>query len=265
MPSFRQIRAMGGLSGSCVVVVLVLAGTGWVRLRLVGLVRVVTALPGGAGLREVPGRRIAGRQQVHGLAAAAESLSKAGVGGSPARWCSRGRSLAGEPGAGGAPACGFGELDGAVHTCTRDRRRGWPGVRTYGGQRCCSGHRQVAFAHVTGYAEVEAGAGCKTVGSAYVGSNPTPATHLRRSEPVTLNCVTGFCVQNERLRKPSALFRGLCVGWIRSSPGRCGYRLRCLLSCGNASGGGCLRAVVRARQARWPWAMRGTGDRFAYR
>jgi hypothetical protein len=41
---------------------------------------VVTALPGGAGLREVPGRRIAGRQQVHELAAAAESLSKPGVG-----------------------------------------------------------------------------------------------------------------------------------------------------------------------------------------
>jgi hypothetical protein len=225
---------------------------------------VVTALPGGAGLREVPGRRIAGRQQVHELAAAAESLSSR-VWGSPARWCSRGRSPAGEPGAGGVPACGSGELDGAVHTCTRDRRRGWPGARTYGGRRRRSGHPLMVFTQVTGQVEVEAGAGCKTVGSAYVGSNPTPATHLRRSEPVTLNCVIGFCVQNERLRKPSALFCGLCVGRIRSSPGLCGYRLRCLLSCGNASGGGCLRAVLRARQARWPWAVRGTGDRFAYR
>ncbi len=29
---------------------------------------------------------------------------------------------------------------------------------------------------------------CKTVGSAYVGSNPTPATRFRRSEPMTLDC-----------------------------------------------------------------------------
>jgi hypothetical protein len=36
------------------------------------------------------------------------------------------------------------------------------------------------------------GAVCKTVGSAYVGSNPTPATRFRSSEPVTLDCVTGF-------------------------------------------------------------------------
>ena len=28
-----------------------------------------------------------------------------------------------EPGAGGASACGSGELDGAVHACTRDRLR----------------------------------------------------------------------------------------------------------------------------------------------
>ena len=32
------------------------------------------------------------------------------------------------------------------------------------------------FTHVKGHVEVQAGAVCKTVGSAYVGSNPTPAT-----------------------------------------------------------------------------------------
>ena len=32
------------------------------------------------------------------------------------------------------------------------------------------------FTHVRGHMEVQAGAYCKTVGSAYVGSNPTPAT-----------------------------------------------------------------------------------------
>ncbi len=39
---------------------------------------------------------------------------------------------------------------------------------------------------------------CKTVGSAYVGSNPTPATRFRRSKLVMQNCVTGILVQNER-------------------------------------------------------------------
>ena len=58
------------------------------------------------------------------------------------------------------------------------------------------------------------GAVCKTVGSAYVGSNPTPATHLRRSKPVTRDCVTGFSVPNERLRKRSAVSRGLCVPFL---------------------------------------------------
>ena len=61
------------------------------------------------------------------------------------------------------------------------------------------------------------GAVCKTVGSAYVGSNPTPATRFRRSEPVTRDCVTGFPAQRERLRRPSAVSLGPCVGQIRPS------------------------------------------------
>ena len=117
---------------------------------------------------------------------------------------------------------------------------------------------------VRGYVEVQAGAGCKTVGSAYVGSNPTPATSFRRSEPVMLNCVTSFSAQNERLRKPSALFRGLCVGRVRPSPGLHGYRVRYRLTCGNTSGCGCPHAMLRAGQARRPWAVGGTGDWFAY-
>jgi len=60
---------------------------------------------------------------------------------------------------------------------------------------------------------------CKTVGSAYVGSNPTPATHSRRSEPVTLDCVTGFSRESERFIRLSAVSLGLCVGRIRPSPG----------------------------------------------
>jgi hypothetical protein len=37
----------------------------------------------------------------------------------------------GNPAAGGASACGFGELYGPVRGCPQDRRRGWPGARTY--------------------------------------------------------------------------------------------------------------------------------------
>jgi hypothetical protein len=41
------------------------------------------------------------------------------------------------------------------------------------------------FMQVRGYVEVRAGAVCKTVGSAYVGSNPTPATqHLPQHLPL---------------------------------------------------------------------------------
>jgi hypothetical protein len=57
------------------------------------------------------------------------------------------------------------------------------------------------------------GAVCKTVGSAYVGSNPTPATNFRRSKPVTRDCVTGFSRERERLRRPLAL--GVGHAWAR--------------------------------------------------
>ncbi len=73
----------------------------------------------------------------------------------------------------------------------------------------------VMFAQIRRGMEGQAGACCKTVGSAYVGSNPTPATSFRRSEPVTLDCVTGFSRERERLRRPSAVPRGPYVGRIR--------------------------------------------------
>ena len=75
--------------------------------------------------------------------------------------------------------------------------------------------------------------GCKTAGSAYVRSNPTPATHLRRSEPVTLECVTGFSRERERLRRPSDVPRGPCVGQIRPSADVGDERSIWRLSCGN--------------------------------
>ena len=193
-------------------------------------------------------------------------LSMPGVRDYPAGWCSHGRwfPVEGSPVTGGASACGFGVLYGPVRGCTQDRRRGWPGARTYSGQCRGRGRHERSFSQVRAHVEVQAGAVCKTVGSAYVGSNPTPATHLRRSKPVTLDCVTGFSAERERLREPSAVSRGLCVGRIRASPGLCGYRLRGHLSCGNTRGGGRLHAVSRVALARWPWAVRGTGDRSTY-
>ncbi len=54
--------------------------------------------------------------------------------------------------------------------------RGSVGVRTYGVQPARYEHHPASFAQVTGQMEVQGGAVCKTVGSAYVGANPTPAT-----------------------------------------------------------------------------------------
>jgi len=114
---------------------------------------------------------------VRGLLCPVVCLGMPGVREGPAGWCSRGRSPAeGNLAAGGASACGFGELYGPVRGCPQDRRRGWPGARTYSGQRRRRGHHEGSFSQVRGHMEVQAGAVCKTVGSAYVGSNPTPAT-----------------------------------------------------------------------------------------
>jgi len=99
--------------------------------------------------------------------------------------------------------------------CPCDRTQRGLRARTNSGQRRRSEPRTTSFAHVRGHMEVQAGAYCKTVGSAYVGSNPTPATRFRSSEPVTWDCVTGSCVQRERLRRPPALVVG--HGWARSS------------------------------------------------
>ena len=56
---------------------------------------------------------------------------------------------------------------------------------------------------------------CKTVGSAYDGSNPSPATQKPRSEPLTRNCVSGSGAENERFRRPLLVAVGHT--WARSS------------------------------------------------
>jgi hypothetical protein len=67
-------------------------------------------------------------------------------------------------------------LYGPVRGCPQDRRHGGPGARTYSGQRRGRGYLARSFQQVRAYVEVQVVAVCKTVGSAYVGSNPTPAT-----------------------------------------------------------------------------------------
>ena len=64
----------------------------------------------------------------------------------------------------------------SVRGCPCDPAAGSPRSRTYSGQRRRGRHRLPVFAQVRDHVEVQAGAVCKTVGSAYVGSNPTPAT-----------------------------------------------------------------------------------------
>ena len=77
----------------------------------------------------------------------------------------------------GGPVCaGQARCPDTVRGCPCGRAARSPRARTYSGQRRHSGHHPVASAQVRWYLEVQAGKYCKTVGSAYVGSNPTPAT-----------------------------------------------------------------------------------------
>jgi len=83
------------------------------------------------------------------------------------------------------------------------------------GQGRCRECWTAAFTQVSGRMTQIGAEHCKTVGSAYVGSNPTPATHFRRSEPVTRDCVTGF------LQSKGAVTRTVgCVPWAIRGPDR---------------------------------------------
>jgi hypothetical protein len=75
------------------------------------------------------------------------------------------------------PVCaGQADCTDAVCGCPCGRAARSQRARTYSGQRRHCGHHPAAFAQVRDNVEAQAGAVCKTVGSAYVGSNPTPAT-----------------------------------------------------------------------------------------
>ena len=86
------------------------------------------------------------------------------------------------------PACSHAGKGACLQVWAGQRLRGrspWLSVRPSAkGPACTAGKRQRrhgehhpgAFAQVRCHMEMQAGAYCKTVGSAYVGSNPTPAT-----------------------------------------------------------------------------------------
>src|ERR1035438_8837598 len=76
-----------------------------------------------------------------------------------------------------------------------------PGARTYNGQGLPRRSLSNSYAQVKGDIGTSGQAVCKTVGLAYVGSNPTPATtHSPRSAWVTKII---RCVQGERSVTPS--------------------------------------------------------------
>ena len=119
-----------------------------------------------------------------------------------------------EPGARGASACGFRGLYGPVRGCPQDRRRGGPGARTYSGQRCGRGCHGRLFPQVRGYMEVQGVAVCKTVGSAYVGSNPTPATTCENGPSPLISC--RLRPYSARCREKLSCAAGRGIPWRRS-------------------------------------------------
>ena len=132
---------------------------------------------------------------------------------------------------------------GGVRGCPRVRPRELPRTRTYNGQRCRAEWHATSFMQVNGHVEWQLGAVCKTVGSAYVGSNPTPATRCENPPlaaisragggflpcPVVCHLVTLWTVMLRCPRtysgRPSVrLGRSVCAATtvaVRSYDGRC--------------------------------------------
>src|ERR1019366_2693162 len=75
-------------------------------------------------------------------------------------------------------------LDGTLSKTCVALTRHTPGLRTPHGQNAVFTRRGMGEWQVSGYSDGLGWAHCKTVGLAYVGSNPTPATQTPRSDPV---------------------------------------------------------------------------------
>ena len=154
----------------------------------------------GARLRvEVYERSMPGTSEVHGTVMAGGSRHDGSV---SCRLRPAGRSR----------LCRSGRCADRVRGCPRGPAAGSPRARTYSGQRRSSEHHRAAFAQVRWHIEVKAGAYCKTVGSAYVGSNPTPAT----------TCENGPLARNSRRCGPFLLCPVVChLVALRAAVSRC--------------------------------------------
>ena len=75
-----------------------------------------------------------------------------------------------------------------------------PRARTYSGQRCRAEWHTTSFTQVNSYVKEQAGAVCKTVGFAFGGSNPPPAT----------TCENGPSAADTRLCGPFLLGPAMC-------------------------------------------------------
>src|SRR6266700_1143177 len=123
-------------------------------------------------VRRSPVHALGGRQAC-GVSRCPGVRGEAGLG------APRAGAFAGESIVAGASACGFGSCPALAGgcTCLYAGSAAWERRRVY---IWCTARRARAlpapFAQVRELMKVQAGAGCKTVGSAYVGSNPTPAT-----------------------------------------------------------------------------------------
>jgi hypothetical protein len=138
------------------------------------------------------------------------------VGGSPGKPCQWFAGvLAAAPSANDAAACEFEDFVGVCRTCTRcpcGGRTAGRRPRTYNGQRRRDKADPVVSMQVNSRVTCCRGEFCKTVGSAYVGSNPTPAT----------TCENGPLARNSRLCGPFLLCPVVChLVALRAAVSRC--------------------------------------------
>jgi len=127
----------------------------------------------------------------------------------------RASALPGEPGMSAtrpAPSGQLGSPPNPVRGCPCGGPGGSPRPRTHIGQRRHRGTDPAAFMQVNSYTAWHGGAVCKTVGSAYVGSNPTPAT----------TCENGPLAGKSRLCGPFLLCPVMChLVALRAAVSRC--------------------------------------------
>ena len=106
-----------------------------------------------------------------------------------------------------------------VRGCPRGVTDWCPGARTHGGQRRRSRRRMAVFAQVRAYVMGAGAEHCKTVGSAYVGSNPTPATTCENG-PLAAETQPGGPFPSRHVMYQGASLRVDAWQWLRTYSGQ---------------------------------------------